>query len=75
MYLLIILAIVAVMVVIKRRQTSNKRSKNVSAKPVEYEVHVEFEKEIRSVLYQLDENGLIQREKAGSTYKLTAKNN
>lgn len=32
-------------------------------------------KEIQSILYQLDENGLIQREKAGNTYKLTAKNN
>ena len=31
-------------------------------------------KEIQSVLYQLDEIGLIQREKAGNTYKLTVKN-
>ena len=32
-------------------------------------------KEIQSTLYQLDKNSLIQREKVGNTYKLTANNN
>lgn len=44
MYLLIIIAIVVVVVVIKHRKES-KRSKNTSTKNVEYEVHVEIEKE------------------------------